>query len=247
MDPFVPPGKHHHHHQHLPSPPPPLPRAYPLFYFHLLHRNLSHLFIPHSFVLFTPSPHTSASSSFWTQNAGGANSGGAATAPTPTTGSDARFSFHDGTTTGGADTGDGGGGVGVACEADKGYPIPGANLSPDTVRAGQNLDEVIATLLKNFGAGSDYFKVLVKVFQSVLLDPDHDRTKDKGQGSDKGSDKEKGQGKEKGDASHEHLKNFYMIVPALCISWTDAALQAKDNMFKATRSSMHGSRLVLLV
>jgi WASH complex subunit 7 len=36
-------------------------------------------------------------------------------------------------------------------------------------------------------------------------------------------------------ADHEHLKNFYMIVPALCISWTDASLQAKDNMFKATR------------
>ena len=65
---------------------------------------------------------------------------------------------------------------------------------------------MVSTLVKNFGEGSDYFKVLVNVFQSVLL-----------------------------TAEHEHLKYFFMIVPALCVSWVDASLQAKDNMFKATR------------
>jgi WASH complex subunit 7 len=54
--------------------------------------------------------------------------------------------------------------------------------------------------------GSDYFKVLVNVFQTVLLSEEN-----------------------------EDLKNFFMIVPALCLSWIDASLQAKDNMFKATR------------
>jgi len=92
----------------------------------------------------------------------------------------------------------------AAAEGEK--PLAGAGLTAETVRAGRNLDEVISTLVKNFGEGSDYFKVLVSVFQAVLL-----------------------------TADHEHLKNFYMIVPALCISWTDASLQAKDNMFKATR------------
>jgi WASH complex subunit 7 len=42
------------------------------------------------------------------------------------------------------------------------------------VRAGKNLDRVIATLVDNFSEGSDYFKVLVNVFQSVLLTPDND-------------------------------------------------------------------------
>jgi len=42
-------------------------------------------------------------------------------------------------------------------------------------------------------------QVLVKVFQTVLLD----------------------------SADHDHLKAFYMIVPALCLSWTDAALQVR--------------------
>ena len=78
-------------------------------------------------------------------------------------------------------------------------PGTGVNFSEETVRTDKNLDEVIDTLLKNFGEGSDYFKVLVNVFQSVLL-----------------------------TAEHDHLKTFYMIVPALCISWIEASLIAKD-------------------
>ena len=61
-------------------------------------------------------------------------------------------------------------------------PGSGANYCESTVDAAANLDEVIGTLVKNFGEGSDYFKVLVNVFQSVLL-----------------------------TAEHDHLKNFYMI------------------------------------
>ena len=47
--------------------------------------------------------------------------------------------------------------------------MPGANLSADTVKAGRNLDEVVATLLRNFGAGSDYFKVVLPVVVVPLL------------------------------------------------------------------------------
>jgi WASH complex subunit 7 len=84
--------------------------------------------------------------------------------------------------------------------------VKGAGLSDDTVRAGKNLDSVIKTLVANFSEGSDYFKVLVNVFQSVLL-----------------------------TSEHEHLRTFMMIVPALCISWIEASLLAKDSMYKATR------------
>ncbi len=66
-------------------------------------------------------------------------------------------------------------------------PGTGANFSVETVRAGRNLDETISTLVKNFGEGSDYFKVLVNVFQSVLL-----------------------------TAEHDHLKTFYMISECSC-------------------------------
>ena len=52
----------------------------------------------------------------------------------------------------------------------------------------------------------------MKVFQSVLLTKEHD-----------------------------HLRTFYMIIPSLCISWTEASLQAKDNMLKATRISINSN------
>ncbi|KAH8053835.1 hypothetical protein JL722_9315 [Aureococcus anophagefferens] len=60
---------------------------------------------------------------------------------------------------------------------------------------------------KNFAEGRDYFKVLVNVFKKVLLAGDH-----------------------------AHLDNFYTIVPALCLSWVEASLVAKDRMFKQNRS-----------
>ena len=84
----------------------------------------------------------------------------------------------------------------------------GANLSDETHRAAKNLDDVVCTLIKNFGEASDFFKILVNIFQPVLLTEEHD-----------------------------HLKFFYAIVPALCISWVDASLQAKDAMSKVTRGA----------
>lgn len=66
-------------------------------------------------------------------------------------------------------------------------PGTGAGYGDTTVKAAQNLDETINTLVRNFGEGSDYFKVLVNVFQSVLL-----------------------------TAEHDHLKFFYMIGEFFC-------------------------------
>ena len=57
-----------------------------------------------------------------------------------------------------------------------------AKLGVQTIDAAASLDAVVDTLVKNFGTGSDFFKVLVSVYQSVLL-----------------------------SAEHDHLKNFFMI------------------------------------
>jgi WASH complex subunit 7 len=85
--------------------------------------------------------------------------------------------------------------------------VVGAGLHEGTVRAAKNLDDVAGTLASNFSEGSDYFKVLVTVFQQVLMSGDH-----------------------------AHLDNFYMIVPSLCLSWVDASYQAKMLMYKSNRT-----------
>lgn len=84
----------------------------------------------------------------------------------------------------------------------------GANFSSETVRSAKNLDNTINTLVTNFGEGSDYFKVLVKTFQGVLLSKEND-----------------------------HLKTFCMIVPALCISYVEASLVSKENMAKVVKGA----------
>lgn len=80
--------------------------------------------------------------------------------------------------------------------------------SEETIRAAKNVDTVVDTLVSNFGEGSDYFKVLVNVFQSVLLTEEND-----------------------------HLKTFCMLVPALCISWVEASLTSKENMLKVVKGA----------
>lgn len=42
---------------------------------------------------------------------------------------------------------------------------------------------------------------------------------------------------------HAHLDNFYTIVPALCLSWVEASLAAKDRMFKQNRARTWNPRL----
>ena len=42
---------------------------------------------------------------------------------------------------------------------------------------------------------------------------------------------------------HEHLRTFYAIVPALCISWVEASLQAKDAIAVYHLSDISGEQL----
>lgn len=85
------------------------------------------------------------------------------------------------------------------------------SLSEGTRAASENLASIIETLRLNFAEGRDYFKVLVNVFKKVLLWSE-------------------------GEEDRAHLDNFYTIVPALCVSWVNASLAAKDRMFKQNRS-----------
>lgn len=82
--------------------------------------------------------------------------------------------------------------------------VEGARLSSDSVRAAKNLDRVLASLSGNFAEGVDYLQILVNVFREVL----HNKPE------------------------HAHLKNFYMIVPALCLNFCENSRIAKDRLEK---------------
>jgi len=96
----------------------------------------------------------------------------------------------------------------LAAAPDAAAPDAAAGFSATTRQAAANLAAVVETLARNFAEGRDYLQVLVNVFRKVLTAGDH-----------------------------AHLDNFYTIVPALCLSWVDASLLAKDRMFKQHRTA----------
>jgi len=80
------------------------------------------------------------------------------------------------------------------------------NLSPDTVSAAKNLDSVVNTLYQNFSSGADYFKSLVSVFAPEYRSP-----------------------------AHAHLKNFYLIIPALTLTYIEGISGDKERFMKKGR------------
>ena len=89
-------------------------------------------------------------------------------------------------------------------------PIP-AGLAPLTLEAASNLDAVLANLSASFAEGSDFFKLLVSVFHHVLLKPSA------------------------GTGGDSHLRNFFLIVPALSLSFVDNLRNGKDRMEKSVK------------
>jgi len=80
------------------------------------------------------------------------------------------------------------------------------SLAESSRVAAANYGVVVGSIRKNLNEGRDYFQVLVNVFKKVLT-----------------------------SGEHSHLDTFYALVPALCLSWVEASLKAKDRMFKKVR------------
>jgi len=76
-------------------------------------------------------------------------------------------------------------------------------LSPETIESAKNLDSVLQTMSRNFAEGTEYFKMLVSVFQKGFQ-----------------------------SADMSHLKNFYVIVPPLTINYVEYMLIAKEKFGK---------------
>ena len=87
------------------------------------------------------------------------------------------------------------------------------NLSAETQAAAKNLDQVLTDLCANFSEGTEYFSILVKIFQPVL-----------------------------NQESQAHLKNFYAIVPALTLNYVEKMLMHKvRNPHTQNSSCAHSS------
>eukprot|EP01114_Cavostelium_apophysatum_P015888 TRINITY_DN4419_c1_g1_i4.p1 TRINITY_DN4419_c1_g1~~TRINITY_DN4419_c1_g1_i4.p1 ORF type:complete len:361 (-),score=127.81 TRINITY_DN4419_c1_g1_i4:31-1113(-) len=76
-------------------------------------------------------------------------------------------------------------------------------LSEETSEAARNLDGSIDSLAKNFAGGTEYFKMLVSVFA------EHFRS-----------------------AQNIHMKNFFIIIPALTINFVEHILTGKEKVTK---------------
>jgi WASH complex subunit 7 len=112
----------------------------------------------------------------------------------------------------------------------------GPGLSAETLAAAKALDAVVSNLTASFAEGVDYFQVLVSVFQHVLLaqKPAATPAPTPAEGAaavdNKPSEGEKQKAKEDG-----HLRNFFLIIPALTLNFVDNLRTAKDRMEKGVK------------
>jgi WASH complex subunit 7 len=81
------------------------------------------------------------------------------------------------------------------------------NLATETATAAKNLDNAVDSLAKHFAEGTEYFKMLVSVFAAEFRNP-----------------------------NNQHLRNFYVIVPALTLNFIEHILLAKDKLFKKSKN-----------
>eukprot|EP00475_Leptophrys_vorax_P004434 TRINITY_DN12649_c0_g1_i1.p1 TRINITY_DN12649_c0_g1~~TRINITY_DN12649_c0_g1_i1.p1 ORF type:complete len:865 (-),score=198.23 TRINITY_DN12649_c0_g1_i1:63-2531(-) len=82
--------------------------------------------------------------------------------------------------------------------------VGAANLSKQSVESAENLDSHLTALSDQFAEGADYFKILVRVMSNVLSKQDH----------------------------LNHLKNFYVIIPAVTLTFIDKMMVQKERIGK---------------
>ncbi|KAJ0175617.1 hypothetical protein K1T71_008776 [Dendrolimus kikuchii] len=79
-------------------------------------------------------------------------------------------------------------------------------LGPRAIESSDNLDHNIECLVTNFIQGTEYFKLLVDVFAPVFRNP-----------------------------RNVHLKNFFIIIPPLCLNFVEHSILCKDKMSKKNK------------
>ncbi|CAL1261517.1 unnamed protein product [Larinioides sclopetarius] len=79
-------------------------------------------------------------------------------------------------------------------------------LATETISGAVKLDSVISNLSKNFSEGTEYFKLLVDAFAPAFQDP-----------------------------KNGHMKNFFIIVPALTINFVEQSISSKEKLSRKNK------------
>lgn len=83
-------------------------------------------------------------------------------------------------------------------------------VAPCTEAAIRNVDSVVHNMSKRLAQGSDYFRMLEEAISKKLAD----------------------------EEKYGHLKNFYMIVPALCLSHIEHMVHQKEQLMKKNKEGL---------
>lgn len=81
-------------------------------------------------------------------------------------------------------------------------------LGAECLHSAENLDLVLTTLNRNFSEATDYFSLLVQVFQSNL----------------------------RNNTDSNHLRNFYIILPALTINYVENSILNKEKIVRKNKT-----------
>jgi WASH complex subunit 7 len=109
----------------------------------------------------------------------------------------------------------------------------GKGLSQETLDAAQQLDDVLKNLTASFAEGSDYFKLLVTVFQHGILGRNSTSSTSQSTNSATSSSGTSSSSSIKED----HLRNFFLIIPSLTLSFVESLRSAKDRVEKGIKGT----------
>lgn len=83
-------------------------------------------------------------------------------------------------------------------------------VTPSTVEALRNVDTVVFNMHKKLAQGSDYFKMLTEALAKKLKDED----------------------------KYGHLKNFWMMIPSLCMTHVEFMVRQKEQLVKKNKEGL---------
>ncbi|XP_050426323.1 WASH complex subunit 4 [Adelges cooleyi] len=84
-----------------------------------------------------------------------------------------------------------------------------AGFTDSCVSSGHNLDCVIQNICQNITEGTNYFKLLIDVFVQAMS-----------------------------SENYMHLRNFYILIPALTLNFIEHSINSKEKMYKKSKGAM---------